>query len=243
MIAAGVAHRRRCRRTGSGRPRGDVHQAGGASSEAPRPMPMRPLASASSGDAAAGRRGRAARSGTTRPTRPKVPATTACSTSADRAAQPPPLDGGHHDGQAEQASPMPSRRCAGSRSRALVPIRRADAADQVGERRARGPRNGPRPRADAAPALARGPARGRPLAGAAARRAARAARLRLRAVPPRRGVGRVGVRVAMVVQAYPSVTRPSQRVRTHAHGASRRGSRAGRRQTSTTTGMIIGRRR
>ena len=64
-------------------------------------------------------------SGRARPTRPSVPATTACTTSPTGPGRP------HHSRAATtsaapmKASPSPSRRCAGSRSRAPLPTRRA----------------------------------------------------------------------------------------------------------------------
>ena len=160
----------------------------------PSPMPIRPPASASCGC----RRMRTPRpsstSGTTRPTRPKVPATTACTT------WPTGPCRSHHSTAAttvarpSSASPIPSRRWAGSRSRALLPIRRARAPTRwaMPSHRPRSTRTGHG-----------GPTR-RGLRAAGFRAAGlRAAGLRAAGFAPARVLeprGRVGVRVAMLAR-------------------------------------------
>ena len=154
-------------------------------------------------------------SGTTSPTRPKVPATTACTT------RPTPPRSPHHSTAAttvaspSSASPTPSRRCAGSRSRALLPTRRASQPTRWARpsqtarrprpsrrperrgsrRRGRVPRAaGPRPSAGRRDRRRRGRSRGR-RARATPRPVERAAGLRPLLAPAR---GRVDVRVAML---------------------------------------------
>ena len=208
-----------------GQPAGDVHQARRPRARA-RPARCRcgPPASASSGWRSS-RTPRPSRTrGTTSPTRPKVPATTACTTAPDRAAQAPPLDGGHHGGQADQREPD-----------AVAAVRRVEVtgagadpagqpADQVREAepdRARRPgraRAGPRSRAGPAPGG--GPAGSGPAPAGLRAAGRRPAELRpderdppedrpasdaSRATSRCRDEPRVGVRVAMP-RGYPPVT-------------------------------------
>ena len=77
------------------------------------------------GGAAAGSRARAGRAGPTTPTRPNVPATTAWTTSPAVPASPHHSRAATTTASARSVKPMPSRRCAGSRSRAPCPMRRA----------------------------------------------------------------------------------------------------------------------
>ena len=134
------------------------------------------------------------------------------------------------------ARPTPSRRWAGSRSRALLPMRRARppttwARPSQTARRAR-----PAPRTSSGGPLGR-VERARAGLRAGARVGLRAGRRPLDVPEPRlRVAGREVVRVA-ILRGYPPVT-PAPRV-TGATGV--RVSRRG--QTSTTSGMIIGRRR
>ena len=188
-------------------------------------MPMRPDASASSGWRSSRTPRPSRTSGTTSPTRPNVPATTAWTPAPDRAAQAPPLDRGHHGGQAEQragrcrpgGAPGPGR---GRWCRSGGPGRRPGARGRARRRgrpgRARaGPRCRAGPRAGWrtggrgwAPACAlrgggRSPARRSGAAGGPAGRPDGAAR---RAGPRRASRRRTGGHAARLPVSHPCTT-------------------------------------
>ena len=114
-----------------------------------QPMTWRPAGPLRSGLRRVRQATKQSSSGTNQPSSPTEPFDDGAGGVADAAGQLPPHRGGDHDGEADEEQAGPSRRCSGSSSRAVWPIRRTPApktwAMPEPERRQRAPEGSEEP--------------------------------------------------------------------------------------------------